>query len=240
MNLDNLKKYCLEAKKLGLNYPEHFNLLDIIKFYPAWERSLISGTSPLQDKLPWITFSAIQMLDGILNKNMRIFEYGSGGSTLYFAMKVKEVFSIEHEPNWFYKVCKSVDEHGFENCHIQLVEPTIISGLDSRDASDPSSYASSDSKFNGKSFKDYASNIDRFPDAYFDLILIDGRARPSCFKHAIRKVKSDGYIFWDNTDREHYLPTMKAAPSKLHFLDFPGASPYVNFFTRTSAWHFRS
>jgi hypothetical protein len=237
MNLQNLKTYFSEANGLGTKYPEHFNILNLIRLYPQWEKSLNSKSSPLLDRLPWLTFLAIQMLDDVLDENMRVYEYGSGGSTLYFAQRVKEVISVEHDRPWFEKVFESVDCNGHKNCHVQLIEPTVIDDLVYGDTSDPNSYISSSPDFTGKSFRDYVSNIDQFPDEYFDLILIDGRARPSCFQHSIPKVKLNGYIVWDNTDREHYLPTMKAAPSRFDFIDFPGASPYVNFFTRTSAWH---
>ncbi len=240
MNLRNLKTYIIEAKTLALKYPKNFNILNLVRLYQKWEKSLNPKSSPLLDKLPWITFSAIQMLDNFLDGDMRVYEYGSGGSTLYFAQRVKEVISVEHDRPWFEKVLKAVDCHGYKNCHVQLIEPTAINDSLFRDASDPNTYVSSSSNFTGKIFRDYASNIDQFPDVFFDLILIDGRARPSCFKHAIPKVKLNGYIVWDNTDREHYLPTMQAAPSNFEFIDFPGVSPYVNFFTRTSAWQRKS
>jgi len=62
------------------------------------------------------------------------------------------------------------------------------------------------------------------------------RARPSCFKHAIPKLKDAGYIVWDNTERDYYQPAIELAPEAFRFGDFPGPSPYVYCFTRTSTW----
>lgn len=46
--------------------------------------------SPLDVKLPWFTYDAIDYIERKINlNNMKLFEYGSGASTLYFAHKVK-------------------------------------------------------------------------------------------------------------------------------------------------------
>lgn len=71
------------------------------------------------------------------------------------------------------------------------------------------------------------------------MILIDGRARPSCFLHAIPKLKVDGYVILDNTERAHYYPAMRLAPESFEFIDLPGPTPYLLSFTRTSVWHRR-
>lgn len=38
----------------------------------------------------------------------------------------------------------------------------------------------------------------------FDIILIDGRDRVNCAFHALEKLKEDGVIIWDNTERKYY------------------------------------
>ena len=38
----------------------------------------------------------------------------------------------------------------------------------------------------------------------FDLIVIDGRDRVNCAKYAITKLKDDGVVIWDNSEREKY------------------------------------
>jgi len=130
---------------------------------------------------------------------------------------------------------KLIEQKHYQNWQIYLVEPET--GFGTTNPADPDSYVSSGIQYKGQIFWKYATFVDRFPDEYFDLILIDGRARPSCFKHAIPKTKKGGYIVWDNTDRLHYQKTMTIAPVDFKFLDFPGPSPYVSFFTRTSIWH---
>ena len=41
-------------------------------------------SSPLEIQLPWISYGAIDFLDGYLKPDMTVYEYGSGGSTLFF------------------------------------------------------------------------------------------------------------------------------------------------------------
>jgi hypothetical protein len=54
--------------------------------------------------LPWMTYPAIEFLKKRVQKDMIIFEYGCGESTLWWASKVKEVVSVEHDKDWFGKI----------------------------------------------------------------------------------------------------------------------------------------
>lgn len=47
--------------------------------------------------------------------------------------------------------------------------------------------------------------IKKFPDNYFDIVLVDGRSRPSCLFHSLNKVKKGGLLVLDNAEREYYL-----------------------------------
>ena len=51
--------------------------------------------------LPWVTYSFIDYIEAKLNKNMDLFEFGSGASSIWYANKVNEVFSVEHNKSWF-------------------------------------------------------------------------------------------------------------------------------------------
>ena len=53
-------------------------------------------------------------------------------------------------------------------------------------------------------FEDYAKVIRKYPDEYFDFIVVDGKARFICTYEAINKVKPDGWIILDNSDRIQY------------------------------------
>jgi hypothetical protein len=236
MILEDANIYLREAGRLRKAEPEIIPLKDLAIFFLAWRRSLRAHAGALKDETPWITFAASRFLDRILSRRMRVFEYGAGGSTLFFCKRAESVISVEHDPSWREKVLERVRSRGHENLELCLVKPVHDKASVGKDPSDPGSYVSSADTFAEYSFRDYASSIDAHQDDTFDLILIDGRARPSCFLHSLPKVKPGGYIVWDNTERKHYYRAMRCAPDRFRFLDFPGPSPYVRFFTRTSAW----
>ena len=81
--------YFQESIKLLRKNPRYFNMIYLIKNFPYWWINLRSNKSPLIDKRPWISFGAILFLEKILKKDMQVYEYGSGGSTLFFAQRVK-------------------------------------------------------------------------------------------------------------------------------------------------------
>src|SRR5437763_13704224 len=57
--------------------------------------NLFNGKTPLDLELPWFSYAAIDFLDLFLEPHMTVCEYGSGGSTLFFARRTKSVLSIE-------------------------------------------------------------------------------------------------------------------------------------------------
>lgn len=66
------------------------------------------------DPLPWITLPCLDFMDSRLNKNVSVFEYGAGNSTLYFSKLAGNVVSVEHDLEWFDKISKK------SNCNISI------------------------------------------------------------------------------------------------------------------------
>lgn len=56
---------------------------------------------PNGEPLPWMSYSILDFFDEKLNKDLTLFEYGLGYSTLYFSKRVKSVWSIEHHKGWY-------------------------------------------------------------------------------------------------------------------------------------------
>ncbi|MDF2159404.1 hypothetical protein [Algoriphagus sp. CAU 1675] len=155
--------------------------------------------NPLSLKLPWITYAAYDFLINKINKSFVVFEYGTGGSTLFFLSKVSELVSVEHDETWFQFVKERLNKIQFNGLHeFHLVVPT----LQINNEIEMKSYQMKEYKH--FDFKDYVSIIDNYSSEYFDLILIDGRARPYCFYRCLSKVKPGGYIVLDNSERKHY------------------------------------
>lgn len=69
---------------------------------------------PVNEKLkplPWLTYSFIDFLNDRLNKNINVLEFGSGNSTLYFAERVGQVTSVEHNLEWYKKLNEVIPEN---------------------------------------------------------------------------------------------------------------------------------
>ena len=69
----------------------------------GWLRSLEdqSCVDAAGRPLPWLTYPAIEFLSARVRPGMRVFEYGAGNSTLWWAARVEEVVSCEHDRGWY-------------------------------------------------------------------------------------------------------------------------------------------
>lgn len=56
--------------------------------------------------IPWYTYPAIEYLSQFDYHNKKIFEYGTGYSSMYWAKRAQKVISIEDKPEWFAKFSK--------------------------------------------------------------------------------------------------------------------------------------
>src|SRR5947207_1419073 len=82
--------------------------------------SVLNGKMPLDLELPWFSYAAIDFLEGWLKPQMTVCEYGSGGSTLFFARRVKSVYSIEDNPKWLELVTKRLEHKCVGNVTLKL------------------------------------------------------------------------------------------------------------------------
>ncbi len=86
----------------------------------GWLKSLKEGKSIdyNSNPLPWYSYPAIEFIEDKLKSDFRVFEYGSGQSTLWYAQRVKEVISVEHNPDYF---CQ-IKSYAPENVILSLLE----------------------------------------------------------------------------------------------------------------------
>lgn len=210
--------------------------LNLIRFYPVWSHYLKSkiknNKTPLEDGIPWIGFGAIDFLNKHLSEKDVVFEYGAGGSTIFFAKRVKQVISVEHDMAWYDSVVLKLNNEALSNVAIFCIQAEETISNSSRDPSSYSNFYSS----HGLQFQKYVSFIDSYPDNYFDWVVVDGRARPSCLNQAQSKVKPGKYLLLDNSDRSHYQPAISNLFGKWKNLTFKGPVPYWPYFFATSIW----
>lgn len=87
----------------------HKGYLDKIGWFKAFDtKQAVDGNG---EALPWVTYSFIDFIKDRLNKEHKIFEYGSGNSTIFYAKRVARVVSVEHDENWYQKILGSKPEN---------------------------------------------------------------------------------------------------------------------------------
>lgn len=122
---------------------------------------------------PWWGKTVIDLVVKKLNKDMRVFEWGMGNSTLFWSQYVAEVVSVESNLEWYKKMQKIIPR----NVRAQYCEL----------------------EYGGEYCRKILNE-----QGNFDIILIDGRDRVRCAGNSVGRLKEDGIIIWDNTDREEY------------------------------------
>jgi len=169
----------------------------------------------------WLVFDAIDYIEPYVLEGVNVFEYGSGGSTLYWLKKGANVVTIEHDPNWSKFMKEKIRSN--QPIDFRLIRSEQIANNQDYDPSDPDNYQSYWIK--NMTFFEYVSQIDSFPDNYFDIISIDGRARPSCIKHSVSKVKVGGHIILDNSERDYYFLKLGNYFKDFDKFEFFGSGP---------------
>lgn len=177
--------------------------------------------------IPWLVYAATDWLQSYLEPEMQVFEWGSGGSTLFLASRVRSVITVEHDPDWYSVVSRRLLDGNVHNVSLVLCEPEKTKS--------PEIYYSTAEEYEGLSFQCYAELIDVHPNDTFDLVIVDGRARPACMVHALAKVCPGGYLMLDNSNREIY-ECGKQAVSTWPSREFYGPGPCNEYPWATTIW----
>lgn len=176
----------------------------------------------MEKKVPWMTVPAYNFLNKICKPGMNVFEFGAGASTLFFEEKGVNLYSVEHNRNWFYQISKLIGDADYGNVSITLCEPSV-------NFEGEVVLSNKDEAYINKNYFDYVHNINRYDDGFFDIIVIDGRARVACFREAIPKLKNGGYLVFDNGDRKEYEIALEKMIPFLLFSDYSVTMYDLNF-----------
>jgi hypothetical protein len=121
--------------------------------------------------IPLYTYPAIEYLNQFDFNDKKIFEFGSGNSTLYWLEQGADVTSVEHNNNW-----------------VNILSPNL-------------NFFSNHQYIVTNIKDEYVNSILRFANHDFDLIIIDGVfSRYLCAKNVLTKIKGNGIIILDNSD----------------------------------------
>lgn len=207
----------------------------MMRLFPSWLRSLRS--SPVADRQPWMTYSAIEFLRGNVRPDMAVFEWGCGGSTVFLSGRVKSLTTVEHEPAWAESVRQAMIVESATSWKLRVIEAEVASPRSTADPADPAAYRSAVEPWESCSFQRYARFIDAAADEAFDWVLVDGRSRPSCAMHGIPKVRPGGLLVLDDAARPRYdWVHQEMARLGWERFSFAGPVPYTFDFGSTTAW----
>lgn len=182
--------------------------------------------------IPWLPHSAMEFLEGITRPWFRVFEWGSGESTVYWSRRVTSIVAIEHIESSFVHTKNDLVNYGRRNYTLLLIPPKGYRRLPP-DPSEPLDYCSADSA--RLTYKDYATIIKSYSQL-FDLIIVDGRARTSCLYHACNKLMGGGYLVLDNSDRAYYLRNIRHLFEDWKVHRFFGPGPHNNYDWECTVW----
>lgn len=212
----------------------NISILFQLKHLISWQRSVKPPASSVTNRWPWLTFDAINFIKKTIRTQDAVFEYGGGGSTLFFLDHAQEVVTVEHDGAWFSDLVKIIGNNA--NWKGTFIEPETTDRQGNPAV--VADYASDDADFKKHVFKKYATAIDSYKDHYFDIILVDGRARTSCIAHSLKKIKTGGLLIIDNAERLYYFTENMPAIEKQFTLLFDnwGAVPFSNSFSKTAIW----
>ncbi|MCY7396637.1 MAG: class I SAM-dependent methyltransferase [Nocardioides sp.] len=171
---------------------------------------------------PWWTFEAADRVEAFLaaRPGARVFEWGSGASTVWLGARSGSVTSVEHDPDW----ARQMSEVLPANAALVLRGPGRGVG--------PHAVGSGKPGFAGLDFAAYVDEIDAVA-GLLDLIVIDGRAREACLNRAVGRLSPGGLIVLDNVERARYRDAL-ARHAGVEVLWTHGRTPALPYPTRTA------
>ncbi len=170
----------------------------------GWPRSFAARIPIDRDgaPLPWFTYPAIALLAPRLRPTLRVFEYGAGNSTRWWAARVATVRSVEHDEAWVARLRADLPNNA-------RVEFQPLQGSDG-----------------GERYVSAAGRCAEAEGAAFDVVVIDGRERNRCVPATLRALSAGGVVVWDNSERPRYEPGLASlAGAGFRRIDLHGLGP---------------
>lgn len=172
--------------------------------------------------VPWWTYRATDVVEAFLagrGGQARVFEFGSGASTLWLAARAGEVHSVEHHEGFARQVRRLLDARPglSERTTLHVVDAPVV----------PAPRVPSRGRgAQGADFADYVDTIHRVGGA-FDLVVVDGRAREACLRASLEHLAPGARVVVDDSHRARYRQAI--ADSGLSCRTLRGLTPTLPY-----------
>jgi len=127
--------------------------------------------------VPWWIEESIPFVESLLRKDMIVYEYGSGRSTIWFAERVKKIYTVEYQEKWKNQVEQWAEKKNLKNIDIVFCEQ--------------------------KPSRPYCQTINRVKEK-IDFLIVDGRNRVECYKTALKYLSDKTIVVLDDSQRSKY------------------------------------
>ena len=200
----------------------------------GWFESLDGIPRNKDGLVPWITYPAFRQLQRIVKPGGKVFEYGCGGSSHWWATRAAEVISVEHDAAWAARVSETAPANlkivsRVMNEETGAKQKAAVAKFFAAPPALPVSPFPEHNIMHGllcEEFVAYATEICSHKKASFDVIVVDGMARTLTAWLAAQYVKPDGIIVFDNSDRWQYNGAYKLLnEAGFRRIDFYGPGP---------------
>ncbi len=149
----------------------------------------------MSDPRPMMTDGEVAFLGRSLKATDRVWEWGSGGSTLWLAKRVRHVTTVEHKGTFAANLIGDVVQAGLLNVSVLHIPQNGYYEDGTEDDGDLNS------------FRLY---VQSYTGVDVDAVLVDGRARVDCCRwlreHAHVGPNPSMRIFLHDCDRKEYAP----------------------------------
>lgn len=135
---------------------------------------------------PFLAPGAVRFLDGALPRNGVGLEWGSGRSSRWFARRLGQLVTVEHDQVWFDDVSRQFAEWDIHNVDYRLIPLEHPPEEPTQPVYDRTPR--------------YVSFVEEFPDDHFDFIEVDGHYRQACVLAGLPKLKPGGLLLVDDTN----------------------------------------
>lgn len=177
-----------------------------------WFRDRVDKQQAVTRGVPWISWPCIDHLNAYLKPEHKVFEWGGGGSTVFFLDKGCKVTTVESNDYWRERIVSRVSGSTVEHWDLR--------------------YIPADSNQDPRAI-DYINSVKT--GGPWDVVLVDGWNRFRCLETAKDYVVRGGLLILDNADQAQY----NEVPEKMRpwqRLEFRGLGPGRTWVTKTDAY----